>query len=278
MVRARKIRPDMQRGYPPQYKRIKGEWMSIGPHLNDKVKFLIAEVWNCDRARPAKLVTAAVQKELCERPKDFGLDGGLRPDWPGVSAVQKELTQIRKRDENRPEHMKGLDKPWSMGALDEYPIPPDAVAKILELKVKNLPYLTIRTARWISRLSSLPLSVDVLYVFAWIAGYNEKTFDLAGLPRNTDTSWEISLLAILQNPDRARWTRTTWAQPLSESPGYRHDTQAVLLNFGPFLIPPTLEELEANPTPEYENWKAHYYTEENQKTLKDMRRRQWQRK
>ncbi len=126
-----------------------------------------------------------------------------------------------------------------MAAFSDYPLNPDAIAKIFELKAKGLPYLTNRTVRWISSLSSLPLSVDVLYIFAWIAAYNERIFDLAGLPRDTDTlTFERILLKVLQNPDKAHWTMATWEQPLSDAPEFRQRAQEVLLNFYPIYTPP----------------------------------------
>lgn len=96
------------------------------------------------------------------------------PNWPRVSAVQKHLKKIRKNDEARSPESKGLDTPWSIGTLAQYPIPPEALLAVLrafyaerrtdvatdeyfrtgyEFGYKT--YLTIREALWIARLSVL---------------------------------------------------------------------------------------------------------------------------
>lgn len=77
--------------------------------------------------------------------------------------VPKESTLEKKIQQLRLDIRKGYgpeDKPWSLVTLKEYPIPPKALPKVLEV-YKNLqshpewqePELTIRDARWIAQLS-----------------------------------------------------------------------------------------------------------------------------
>ncbi len=93
--------------------------------------------------------------------------------WPGLSAVQKALTKIRKAAQQRPPELKELDEPWSVIAMAQHPIPPEAVPLVLEVYMSCLempdksftpptsiegfcdwPYnvFTIREALWVGKL------------------------------------------------------------------------------------------------------------------------------
>jgi len=75
---------------------------------------------------------------------------------PGLSTVQKYLKKVK--DNSSP-----LDKPWSLGSLVEYEIPPDLVPLVVALDFGlqgQGQSLTIRQTRWIVRLSGLPFFND----------------------------------------------------------------------------------------------------------------------
>jgi hypothetical protein len=113
------------------------------------------------------------------------LKGALGDRSVGLSSIQKELITLRKN--YRKLHEAGeLDTEWHLGTLSnpEYYLPPEAVAKIIEFKVKargaGEDYITIRVARWMSRLSALPLSVSNLWYFAMNYAIQEELQDLIG--------------------------------------------------------------------------------------------------
>ena len=64
--------------------------MAKGPVIPDDVKRDIAEVYLEHRDWRAKEIQSEVNSRLRKR------NYKINPDWPGLSAVQKQLTQIRK--------------------------------------------------------------------------------------------------------------------------------------------------------------------------------------
>jgi len=86
-------------------------------------------------------------------------DPSLPKNWPGISTVQKLLASVHKKEKEQPEDL--LSRPWSMGTLKIYPLPPDTIPYVLEVwnlhyKLRNFkpPFIpfSIREAIWVSRL------------------------------------------------------------------------------------------------------------------------------
>jgi len=107
--------------------------MARGTVLTEGIKRLIATLylehpdWRAQKIR----------KEVINR--SHRVMPYVDPDWPGLSAVQKQLTMIRRRDAE----MAGdpLDAPWSLGSLgmkQEYELPPEVIPIVLDVK-KNQP-------------------------------------------------------------------------------------------------------------------------------------------
>jgi len=79
---------------------------------------------------------------------------------PGLSAVQKLLVQIRRRHKEEALETQSIDRPWSLGTLADYPMPPDVIPVLISIQHNRNPLpieplvkpLTIREALWISRL------------------------------------------------------------------------------------------------------------------------------
>jgi len=73
----------------------------------------------------------------------------LKPDWPGLSAVQKELNSLRKSPNPQ-------DRPWKILTLSEYELPADALPAVLEAWVhttlNSSRAFTIREAKWVAWL------------------------------------------------------------------------------------------------------------------------------
>ena len=93
--------------------------MAKGPIITDEVKRTIAAVYDAHKDWRAKQV-------------QYEVDIQMHGKGPGLSTIQKALTEIRRRDEHR-----GLDEPWSLTTLDmkpEYELPPEVIPIVLEAK------------------------------------------------------------------------------------------------------------------------------------------------
>ena len=129
--------------------------MAKGPRITPSVRNQITSIFLKDRSLIAKEVVEELRKSLGEQA-------------PRLSAVQKELTRIRRN----PNVASELDKPWELGALGKYDIPAEIVPTIIELlrsrnnkgETVGRSFLTIRQALWVARLAPLMDSIkeDVL--------------------------------------------------------------------------------------------------------------------
>lgn len=161
---------------------------------------------------PAKWYRVEVAKEL------------KLPDSNNPSLRSYEVFINRLRHELRVTNP--LDEDWHIGTLLDYPLPPEAVAKICDYKVKSirardkkliserkkgrptaklLKYpggLSIREALWMGRLSALPLSVDHLRWFASFYASREIMRALLGDEYRFDVDYdEIWLKLLKDRPD-----------------------------------------------------------------------------
>ena len=80
---------------------------------------------------------------------------------PEIEVLERKISWYRNHSTDSPE-----EKTWSTATLEDYPVPPEAVAAILKVwqhrihtewdddVLKPLPGVTIREAKWISRLAS----------------------------------------------------------------------------------------------------------------------------
>jgi len=91
--------------------------------------------------------------------------------WPGkvpeIEVLERKISHYRKQAMNYPE-----DEPWSMATMDKYPIPPQAIPAVLacwKRCVQNDTALTIREAKWVSRLYALMVE-EVRQDFVWRHG------------------------------------------------------------------------------------------------------------
>ena len=110
----------------------------------------------------------------------------LLPNWPSLSTVQKVLAPYRKIIKESPTYPE--DEPWSMSTLDKYPIPHEAMPKLVEVwksRTREGHTLTIREAKWVARLS--PFLKEELSLIAKAITYArlEQIYQLAGRPFNS---------------------------------------------------------------------------------------------
>ncbi len=133
--------------------------MPQAPVITENIIKLIAEIYSTDKTLVAKQVLDKVHEALG------------RSDWPKLSVIQRELKKIRDKDITiNPAEEIGLDSLWHLGVLAKYPLPPEGIAKVVEIKcLYGRPpkhqkgawgiSLSIREAIWISRLSLLRFKV-----------------------------------------------------------------------------------------------------------------------
>lgn len=187
-------------------KKDKRTSLGRGPSIPQDVELLIATVYLEDTNRAAKEVMAEVHKRLGK--------GQRRPGWPGISAVQKKITEIRKNQASTgPDRQ---DRPWSLLALADYDIPPEALPSILKawahgeepilarvwpapgssvvsfsaselLPDPGKDTITIREARWIGRLyhvfmgdKALSDGEGLLVQYAKLCALQERAMKLTG--------------------------------------------------------------------------------------------------
>jgi len=86
---------------------------------------------------------------------------------PEIEVLERKISYYRKHAIDDLE-----DKPWSMATIDKYPIPPQAIPAVLSCWkrcIQNNAVLTIREAKWVSRLYAL-LAEEVRRGFVWRHG------------------------------------------------------------------------------------------------------------
>ena len=128
--------------------------MAKNPLITDEVRQVIAEVYVMHPDYRAKEVQNEVHARLRQ------LNAHVKPDWPGLSAIQKELTKIRKNDSERSTEAKGLDRPWSVGTVNDFIIPPEVIPTLIQIQANIRKddglLLTIREARWVALIYLIP--------------------------------------------------------------------------------------------------------------------------
>ncbi len=97
--------------------------------------------------------------------------------WPGkppeIEVLERKISYYRKHAIDYPE-----DKPWSMATLDKHPISPEAIPAVLacwKRRVQSDTVLTIREAKWVSRLYAL-MAEEIRQNFTW--RYGNKWLEL----------------------------------------------------------------------------------------------------
>lgn len=149
--------------------------MAKGPRMSNEMQQTITAVFRKHRDWRIKEIQAEVDR----------LTEGKAP---GISAVQKLLSQIKSR-ETEPQ-FKSLDRLWSLGTLSEHPMPPEVIPKLLEIQMQGhrlgSKSLTIREAQWMARLHMHQTDISLLYLTALAYAIYEENCELTG--QQCDTS------------------------------------------------------------------------------------------
>ncbi|MFC1933459.1 hypothetical protein ACFLXU_07590 [Chloroflexota bacterium] len=191
--------------------------MAKNPLITDDVRLLIATVYLENPEFRAKEIRNEVEARLRRKnPK-------TKPEWPGLSAVQKELTRIRSNIDKRPPKLKELDTPWSIGSLVQYDIPPEALPMVLRVCAqRNTMGMTVRAYNWRRRQdvmagSPMPEAPD----------YNEP-FSIR------DALW-VSRLSKLTSDPQDIWNLAAWCS--AEERAYEAIGKSIdIVNIDSFLL------------------------------------------
>ncbi len=193
--------------------------MARGRLITDREKIIVAKVALSHPEWCAKQVQQEVHKQLgCQRDNEDR-------KWPGLSAIQKEMTKIRKRTSSLDT---GLDQPWSMASLLDYPLSPDALPSVLKAWVhyqESFPDwdwaapFSIRQARWVARLYRIVKDTDIGLLTSKARHYSmvERWAELSGAKIIGDGS-DIELYEILTGdriPEGSlRREKIVWRKPI----------------------------------------------------------------
>jgi hypothetical protein len=101
--------------------------------------------------------------------------------WPGISAVQKTLHDVRLKRLPNPK-----DEPWSLYTLAEHDIPADALQFVLDAYAMAIASssepLTVRAAQWVARLHRVIADTEELTIVAKLCAENERINEITGKP------------------------------------------------------------------------------------------------
>lgn len=155
----------------------KETYKARGPKIPDQVRRLIGEIYLRDYDLTAKEVMYQLHAKLQEK----GLQ--LRPDWPGLSAVQKELTSFR----NRQKKFKAgpQERPWRVEAKAPFYMPPEALPTVLEVMIlyskETRRCFNNRQAKWVVRLYCVIKDIGELARTSELYASNEILTELTGI-------------------------------------------------------------------------------------------------
>ena len=186
--------------------------MAKGPIVTPEIEARIAAVYQKHPKWKAPTVRNEVEHLLHTK------NARYPKGWPSLSTVQKVLAVVRKRaDMPSPQ-----DEPWSLSTLDDYPIPPEALQRVLEeyKRCKEggrfidsdaftvspgdaFPYLTIRQAKWVARLSKVECFGAVPYLIAW----RERLYEKIGKAPDLDPYDKLLAGLLSESTDESGWTK-----------------------------------------------------------------------
>src|ERR1035437_9421701 len=120
--------------------------MAKGPVITENIRQEMAKIYVAHPEWRAK----EVENEL---------KGKLKEKAPGLSSIQKELKRIRVREDEISPEEKELNRTWTIGALTQHELPPEAVRLLLlirrQRKKEQRTLLKIREAVWVARLFAI---------------------------------------------------------------------------------------------------------------------------
>ena len=104
-----------------------------------------------------------------------------------------------------------VDEYWEVAALRDpkYAIHPETKRAIFDLKFRGHPGITIRQALWMDHLMGLPLSNDILFIYASLYAEAESLAETMDIGFDTKVIDDM-LTKTLSNPEKAQQTGKRW--------------------------------------------------------------------
>lgn len=150
--------------------------MAKGPFITEDMRSLITQVHQENPDFVAKEVKAKVDR----------LSDGK---GPGLSAIQKELTKIHRKHQQK---VSAQEKLWSLGLLSEPGVPDlpaDSIPVLLEIQAGRIKReespLSVREAKWVARLYRLTSDPTELSIWAQFYAARELACETAGVAFDT---------------------------------------------------------------------------------------------
>jgi len=168
--------------------------MAKGLRITDDVRALIGETYLKHPDWIAKQILAEVHKIQGKR------------GWPGLSAVQKELTKIREKNAAMLSVENSEERPWNLATLNRFPISTSALPSVLKVWVHNQGKswlnmrLSIREAKWAARLYSTIEDTDFLTTLASVYAFYERIAEITNSEfDSTDLDLQVYSIMIGEN-------------------------------------------------------------------------------
>jgi hypothetical protein len=160
----------------------------------------------------AKGVLQAAQRYIDITKRD---DPRYDMSLPSLRKTQEILSEARTKYKDLPPHEAQYQKPWSLATLDNYPLPPEslnAVVHVWRYALMNGETLTIRQAKWISRVYKFQKDVTKLWIMSYEYAKREEVFKISNQPffstLNDDLRIAFSTIEVL----------TIWKTTYGEKP------------------------------------------------------------
>lgn len=172
-----------------------------GPNISPEIKNNIAIMKHRHPKWTAKIIQEKLSQQLRrENPK-------LPPNYPSLSAVEKELARQSKNIEEGLYKPELLGSPWSIQRLADEPIPPEAIPSVLRvwvwMKENWDEELTVEQAIWAGRLYAV--AKDDIEHLAWLAKTHSFVETISKITGQRIDMHEADLDALT----RAGWEKLT---------------------------------------------------------------------
>lgn len=164
--------------------------------ISDEVKLEIADYTSRHPEKTRDAIASDLIAILAEKSK-----GNPVYAPPTQDTLVKRISQVRNTVLN------GRDAPWHTGTLKDFPLLPEAIAKIFEIKVKlGWDDISVREAIWLGNFSALPLSLEALKHNAEMYAFYERLSILAGIPFDSDAAERDNkvLMVMLKSQDAGK--------------------------------------------------------------------------
>ncbi len=172
-----------------------------GPHTSPEMKKLIVQTWKAEVKKDPKITNKEVRNKVIQIVRS---ERNTAVGVPGIRVFDMIIKEARESYANRSEEEKRLDDPWSMGAIDDFEPPPDAIPAVIQVWRYALAtghIFTIRQTKWVTRLyTSIPHTSKLWFWSYWYAQAEEigkspeDGFDSYVLDANLsmkDSRWEF---------------------------------------------------------------------------------------